>query len=427
MTRASVVCLVGLLSLVLAMLMAGGLATSAYAADPSPDPRPDPNACRLLTDDDLAPLLFNGAGGTLDSWTGHPAPGLSTCKWEARPRDLAITTPPRTASLHFYHFATPERAQAQLDSEPKGVLTPSSALLSGDDDALVRPGPVAVVARHGADVTVLDASGAELSNPAQMETRYLLDALALKAAGAKVSPPPWTSSTGPAEATTGWTPPAHPTPSWALPLQPLLHLVHKLALWRFFVLPVLVLAGLGIGGLLRSCTDSSSRPRSHLYAPGVCIGLAVVNIVFGPNINSALLHHLGESGSAQVIGSRGTSTQYNNHDVIAYDVLIRTPKGKVVKTGFQDDDFNIYPSGNAVSYPSEGTAFTARYLPMFPKDFVIVADDVSPWASGLRCADLLHADTEARSKLRFAPGDAAFQAAATKADTAFTAAGCKPA
>lgn len=100
------------LFLVLACWLTPVLGTGALAAPV--DPRPDPDACHLLTDLDLEPLLFGGEGGTLDSWSDHPAPGEATCRWEARPKDRAATASPRTATLAFYHIADRARADRRL-------------------------------------------------------------------------------------------------------------------------------------------------------------------------------------------------------------------------------------------------------------------------------------------------------------------------
>ena len=56
-------------------------------------------------------------------------------------------------------------------------------MVEGDDDTLVRQSGTVIAARHGADLAIVDAHGADLSDPDQPEARYLLDALALKAAG----------------------------------------------------------------------------------------------------------------------------------------------------------------------------------------------------------------------------------------------------
>lgn len=170
---------------IIGFLALAGVSLSAATNAPAPrqtDPRPDPDACTLLSSMDLEPLLLSGAGGEIDGRNYYPAPGMVTCKWTAQPRNHAADAVPRSVMLAFYHIADRRRAQAQLDRQPRGDMRASMAITSQRDDAVARPSPTIVIARHGADISVIDAGGAELGDPNQRETRYLLDALALKAA-----------------------------------------------------------------------------------------------------------------------------------------------------------------------------------------------------------------------------------------------------
>ena len=205
-------------AIAIALAAALTITVSARAAANQPaDSRPDPDACTLLSAADLEPLLFAGSGGVLDGYNYHPAPGLSTCRWEGKPRDHAADAVPRTTTLAFYHIVDARRAQAQLDRQAHRDARPSMAITGQGDDAIVRPAPMIVMARHGADIAEIDARRAELDHPDQLEVRYALDALALKAAGATVRPPPWVepgrvASMVPLAATGsagGWTPPPH--------------------------------------------------------------------------------------------------------------------------------------------------------------------------------------------------------------------------
>jgi hypothetical protein len=129
--------------------------------------------------------------------------------------------------------------------------------------------------------------------------------------------------------------------------------------------------------------------------------LAFANLFFGTDIAAHIVHGNGEKGSATITGSYDTSTVYNDHNVVGYHVLLRTAEGKVVETSFEDDDFNIYPPKNSVVYPGTGDRFTVYYLRSFPKDFVIVDNDDSPWATALRCGRLRNEVREANAKYEF--------------------------
>jgi hypothetical protein len=139
--------------------------------------------------------------------------------------------------------------------------------------------------------------------------------------------------------------------------------------------------------------------------------LAFLSAFFGTDIAARTLHVFGEKGSATITGTYGTSTVYNNHDVVGYNVLLKTADGKVIETSFEDDDFNIYPPKNSVVYPDVGDHFTVYYLRWFPQDFVIVDNDDSPWATELRCRHLNKDVQEANAKYEFDRGSERYRAA----------------
>ncbi len=138
--------------------------------------------------------------------------------------------------------------------------------------------------------------------------------------------------------------------------------------------------------------------------------LAFLSVFFGTDVAANILHGFGEKGSATITGSYGTSTVYNDHNVVGYHVLLRTADDKVVETSFEDDDFNIYPPKNSVVYPGIGDHFTVFYLRSFPEDFVIVDNDDSPWAAGLRCSGLRDHVQEANAKYEFDRSNANYRA-----------------
>jgi hypothetical protein len=139
--------------------------------------------------------------------------------------------------------------------------------------------------------------------------------------------------------------------------------------------------------------------------------LAFLGAFFGTDIAARILHAFGEKGSATITGTYGTSTVYNNHDVVGYHVLLKTADGKVVETSFEDDDFNIYPPKNSVVYPDVGDHFSVYYLRWFPKDFVIIDNDDSPWATALHCRHLNKELQEANAKYEFDRNSEAYRTA----------------
>ena len=428
------------LALALAFLTIGSV-----GATPGPvDPRPDPDACTLLTDLDLEPLLFAGSGGRLDSHGDHPAPGLSTCRWQAYPSDRAADAVPRTVALAFYHIADRVHAQAPLDRQPHRDVRPSQAITRHGDDAIARPSPTLMVARHGADLAVLDASGAELDNPDRPEARYLLDALALKAAGAAVKPPPWAkpgqqaawTPTGAAGSAGGWSPPPRAVPAGAGFVELLVHGLKVLAGLRYMLMAVAapLVSVLIIFGSGRTRTSSAGDPfappvrkrrRWPAWVGGASLALLIAVNLFGAGLANALIDRYGEVGAATVTGSFATSTQYNRRDVIGYDVLIGTADKRVVAGQFRTDDFNVRGIGDEAIYPSVGDIFTVRYLAHHPGDFVIRNDDQSPWARRLACARLARWRGDAARRAASIPDHARLRTELRRAEAAEHDAGCR--
>ena len=176
----------------------------------------------------------------------------------------------------------------------------------------------------------------------------------------------------------------------------LVYLLCQLTGHAFIYMPLSLLAM--IGGLALPFFARYPLLRGLLVAN---FALSVLNILGGSFVRTALIYKLGETGQATVTGSYGTSTQYNSHNVVGYNVLLKTAAGQLVETSFEDDDFNVYPAHNSTTYPDVNDRFTVRYLPGHPNDFIIISNDDSAWASSLRCEEHLDALHEARRKYDF--------------------------
>jgi len=59
------------------------------------------------------------------------------------------------------------------------------------------------------------------------------------------------------------------------------------------------------------------------------------------------------------------------------------------------------PKKSAVKTARPGEKFKVRYLLSFPRDFVIITNDDSPWARGLACNSLEQRVFEAERKYEF--------------------------
>jgi hypothetical protein len=226
------------------------------------------------------------------------------------------------------------------------------------------------------------------------------------------------------DAPAAWTPPPHAALANAGLIEPILHILAILARIRFFVLPVFI--GLPILISVRSSRAKSGGAKSTIgwWVIPTGVGLGLINLLFGTVITTRLIYHYGVAGSAVVTATSDSGSRYNNRPILDHSVLIRTPDRQVISTSFASDDFNVYPPHNSTSYPGKGDAFTVRYLSRFPRDFVIVADDVSPWATWMQCSGLRSAVEEARQKLDFAPDQPGYRKAFDDAARAEHDGGC---
>jgi hypothetical protein len=188
------------------------------------------------------------------------------------------------------------------------------------------------------------------------------------------------------------------------------HVISLLALHRFMFLGVVALTPMLIAIFTPISVINGWRfGRKSRIAMSAIVIYMIANMFFGPTIATNVVHVFGATGRATVTDSYATSTVYNNHHVIGYHILIRTADERTIDTKFEDDDFNVYPHHNAVTYPGVGDKFNVRYLSMFPKDFVIISNDDSPWAVGLRCSELRSRLRQANARYGFAPDTSSYR------------------
>jgi hypothetical protein len=202
-----------------------------------------------------------------------------------------------------------------------------------------------------------------------------------------------------------------------------LHVVHKMALWRWWLLPILIVGSLAVARAVNAHRLSVGRGARRFWLAPVCILLGVLNFIFGTDLSARLIHRFGKVGQAVITDSYATGVEYNDHDVVGYNVLLKTADGRTVETRFQEDDFNVYPPHNAVSYPGVGDHFNISYLPAFPKDFIIIGDDDSPWALGLKCQAIRARFAEASQQYQFSRSTPSYRQAYVDAIRAVTAGG----
>jgi hypothetical protein len=204
-------------------------------------------------------------------------------------------------------------------------------------------------------------------------------------------------------------------------LDTILHAVCIVVRWRFFLVPVFILMPL--------LSIASVQPGGRgIWRPLVMIPLGIIlgigNVLAGPDLAAVLIHSFGMQAQATVTGTYATGSIYNDRQVMGHNVLIRTSDGQNVETSFEDDDFNVYPPANGVTYPQDGDQFNVSHLKGYPADFVIISNDSSPWARSLRCYDLMSARRQADNKRQFVPESVPYRKAYEDAVQAARAAGC---
>ncbi len=199
------------------------------------------------------------------------------------------------------------------------------------------------------------------------------------------------------------------------------YLVALLFAYRWVILVGGSLLLVGVLLLLRATKKSDSLmgcifPVFLLGATGFAI--------FGSKLSTEMIYANGESGEATVTGSFPTGTLYNEEPVIGFNVLIRTADGKLVKSSYRTDSFNVYPPSRVTIYPSVGARFNIRYVAGHPELFVIVANDDSPWARKRACDSVLRVVATAQQEAQFAGADPSFEAAVDHAIAKAREAGC---
>lgn len=143
---------------------------------------------------------------------------------------------------------------------------------------------------------------------------------------AAAAPDPVTPGFAPAPAAFAWRVSGHTAPSWSWLVDPVAHALVFVARNRFVLMPVLILGGILIGvvgsgdkarPLTPAMTDYPPEPpsrRAHrwMMVP-LCIGTAMLNLLFGTWVSGLIVYSLGAEGQATITGSHSTGTIYNSH------------------------------------------------------------------------------------------------------------------
>lgn len=103
-----------------------------------------------------------------------------------------------------------------------------------------------------------------------------------------------------------------------------------------------------------------------------------INFFTAHIFNALFLEAAGIDGTAVITQSQETSSTLNDQNIWAYDAVMKAADGRDVLTQFDTMSASIYPITNAILIPPEGEIFAVRYIPGFPRNFVIMRD-LSPY------------------------------------------------
>ncbi len=154
-----------------------------------------------------------------------------------------------------------------------------------------------------------------------------------------------------------------------------------------------------------------TQTRSLNLIPWIAVGACVaLNFVVGNWMADTLIYKMGLPGRATIVGQQHTGASDNQDQPIErFDVLISTQDDHSVESSFVADDSVVYPYKFSPELPQQTELFNVRYLPHSPRTFVIIGNDDSPWATGVRCRPFAQAASAAGTKHTFAPADAGYR------------------
>ena len=143
--------------------------------------------------------------------------------------------------------------------------------------------------------------------------------------------------------------------------------------------------------------------------------------IFTAHITNALfLNAFGVSGTAVITHAEETSSTLNDQNIWAYDVVLKTADGRDVVGQFDSMSASIYPITNAILIPPEGERFAVKYIPGFPRNFVIMRD-LSPYGRKYVIGQDRAPVEKAAAQYAASPHNAAFIAEYRDALTGFLA------
>lgn len=123
--------------------------------------------------------------------------------------------------------------------------------------------------------------------------------------------------------------------------------------------------------------------------------MPIANIFLAHMLNAWFLNAYGVKGTGIVTLISETNSTLNDNPIYDYDVLVKTPDGEDVLTGFSTMSAAIYPVRNAILLPPANEAFVLKYIPGYEKNIVVLSDE-----SAYGLARIVHENKQLVEKAR---------------------------
>ncbi|MBT2116628.1 hypothetical protein KK141_06585 [Dyella sp. LX-66] len=171
----------------------------------------------------------------------------------------------------------------------------------------------------------------------------------------------------------------------------------------FWSWPVLMLVGIVLSHWLARWTG---KPGWYGLILAFFI-YGVINVFVAHIFNALFLQAFGVEGTAVITHAEETSSTLNDQNVWEFDGVLKTADGQDVVVKFDTMSATIYPITNAIMIPPQGEIFVVRYIPGFPRNFVVMREQ-SSYGKRYQLAEDREPVEKAAAQFAVSPGNKAF-------------------
>ncbi|MGO4701599.1 hypothetical protein [Dyella sp. 2RAB6] len=171
----------------------------------------------------------------------------------------------------------------------------------------------------------------------------------------------------------------------------------------FWAWPVIIMTGVAVSWLLFVLR----RKKGGFVLILLFFIYGQVNIFVAHIFNALFLEAFGVEGKAVITHAEETSSTLNDQNVWVYDAVLKTADGRDVVVQFDTMSASIYPITNAILIPPQGEMFVVRYIPGFPRNFVVMREQSAYGKAYLIGEDREPVD-KAAAQLDASPGNKEF-------------------